>query len=471
MISADEILASSSQRPVCFHLVGASSIAGGGGSNTFIRGLALRQRALGWDPVVVLSEIEGDKSSTRSSRREAAVGGEPFDIRMLPAVQGADRRAYYARRPAAAPGVVALFDELRPSVVHFHTLNSSAGLLHLRAAKAANARTVVTYHTGGISCPQTGLLENGKTPCDGRLEVSRCTRCRFVNRGMPSALAQFLARIGIARDDDVGDSLFGRMMSSRSMTRVFLNSFHETIDLIDVFHIQSQWIRDVLRANGVPDAKLAFVEMGVSQAAIAIAERSSVSFSDELRLRLVFAGRCIDVKGIETILAALKILPRSAPVQVSLIGSGWDTAYGSDLLRPFANDTRLLPPRSVANENMLHELAQHDACLVPSIWLETGPLAVYEAMAAGVPVIGSRLGGIAERIQHDVDGLLFRPGDASELAAIVRRLLDDPGQLARLRRNIKPQRTFDDMARDLDEVYRQPRVGHRLSCAISSEVW
>jgi glycosyltransferase involved in cell wall biosynthesis len=73
----------------------------------------------------------------------------------------------------------------------------------------------------------------------------------------------------------------------------------------------------------------------------------------------------------------------------------------------------------VSAEAVLPELARHDACLVPSVWLETGPLAVYEAMAAGLPVIGSRLGCIDERIGDNVDGLLFRPGDAEELAGII----------------------------------------------------
>ncbi|HET6390420.1 glycosyltransferase [Hyphomicrobium sp.] len=440
-------------RPICLHFAGASSITGGGGSNTFIRALARRQAGLGWRPIIVLNErAEEPDCSAEQSR------APDLEIRILPPVLGANRKAYYARRPQAAPGLQELFEELQPEVAHFHTLSMTAGLLHLEAAKAAGTRTVVTYHTGGISCPQTGLLENGFSPCDGRLETTRCTRCRLANRGMPAQLAELLARteFGKAREG----SVIGRIFSSRSMTKSFIEAFRTAVGLVDVFHIQSRWIAGVLRTNGVPDEKIEFIEMGVSQDPIAPDISVPEEFNETRPLRLVFAGRCSDVKGIETILGALKLIDQRAPLTVSLLGPGWDSAYGTKLLKPFARDKRLLPPRTVLAEEMLHELVTHDACLVPSVWLETGPLAVYEAMAAGLPVIGSRLGGIAERIRHNVDGLLFAPGEAGQLAERIARLLAAPCELRRLRSNIHPQRTFDHMARELDAVYRR---GMKLS--------
>ena len=436
------------ERPVCLHLAGASSITGGGGSNTFVRALARRQTGLGWRPVVILND-----NQERVDRTIAASAHGDFEIRVLPPVLGTNRRAYYARRSDAAPGVRELFEELKPAVAHFHTLGLNAGLLHLEAAKTAGARTIVTYHTGGISCPQTGLLENGLSPCDGRLEVTRCTRCRLANRNMPVGLAELLARIDLPGISQCNEGIFGRIFSSRSMTSTFIRAFHAAIELIDVFHIQSRWIADVLQGNGVPAEKIAFVEMGVSQDPVAFDAGSLQEFNARRPLRLVFAGRCSDVKGIETILGALNRIDRRAPLTISLLGSGWNSDYGAQLLRSFAGDTRLLLPRVVDAEAMLRELVTYDACLVPSVWLETGPLAVYEAMAAGLPVIGGRLGGIAERVRDNVDGLLFSPGDAKALAVLIERLLASPHELQRLRRNIRPQRTFDHMARELDAIY------------------
>ena len=262
---------SSAARPICFHLVGAATIRGGGGSNTFVRGLVSRQTKLGWDPVVVLNQKPGgDVDPSDLLGQPLEFDGSRLTVRMLPPVEGTGRKAYFSRRPVAAPGLLELFAELKPSVVHFHTLNAAAGLLHLETAKAANARTIVTYHTGGISCPQTGLLENGVSPCDGRLDITRCTRCRFANRGMPVVLADLLARLPVGYEDERDGTLTARLLSSRSMTQAFIGSFRSAVELVDVFHIRSRWIRDVLRSNGVPDEKMAFVEMGVSQDPIPI---------------------------------------------------------------------------------------------------------------------------------------------------------------------------------------------------------
>jgi glycosyltransferase involved in cell wall biosynthesis len=271
---------------------------------------------------------------------------------------------------------------------------------------------------------------------------------------MPAVLAELLARIPLTYSDERYGALPARLLSSRTMTQAFISSFRSVIELVDVFHIQSQWIREVLRSNGVPEKKIAFVEMGVSQDPISCNAELPKSFNEARPLRLVFAGRCSDVKGIETILGALRRTDTGAPIKISLLGSGWESDYGKRLLKPFLDDRRLVPPKTVASEAILHELVEHDACLVPSVWLETGPLAVYEAMAIGMPVIGSRLGGISERIRDNIDGLLFPPGDTKELANIIEHLLAFPDTLRRLRGNIRQQRSFDDMARELDLVYR-----------------
>jgi glycosyltransferase involved in cell wall biosynthesis len=159
------------------------------------------------------------------------------------------------------------------------------------------------------------------------------------------------------------------------------------------------------------------------------------------------------VKGIEVIFDALAYVDRCLPVEISLLGPGWDSDYGKQLWKRVSRDRRVIAPRVINPNDMLYELAKNDACLVPSLVLETGPLAVYEALAAGIPIIGSRLGGIADRVRDNIDGLLFAPGDARALANIIQAILDSPEKLDRLRQNIQPQRTFDEMARELELLY------------------
>jgi glycosyltransferase involved in cell wall biosynthesis len=91
---------------------------------------------------------------------------------------------------------------------------------------------------------------------------------------------------------------------------------------------------------------------------------------------------------------------------------------------------------------------------VPSIWFETGPQVVLEAHAAGVPVVGSDLGGIAERVQDGVNGLLVPPGDPLALAAALRSFVDDPDLLTRLRPRHRV-RTMDEVADETVAAYAQ----------------
>ena len=62
--------------------------------------------------------------------------------------------------------------------------------------------------------------------------------------------------------------------------------------------------------------------------------------------------------------------------------------------------------------------------VVPSLWYENTPFAALEALQFGLPVIASDLGGIAEVVRHEQNGLTFPPGDVIALAAILQRLRD-----------------------------------------------
>jgi glycosyltransferase involved in cell wall biosynthesis len=84
--------------------------------------------------------------------------------------------------------------------------------------------------------------------------------------------------------------------------------------------------------------------------------------------------------------------------------------------------------------------------VVPSVWLENSPFVIKEAFAAGLPVVASNLGGMAEMVSDGHNGLLFEPGDAADLRRALHRLLNEPGLLERLREGIPRVRTIDEDA-------------------------
>ena len=118
-------------------------------------------------------------------------------------------------------------------------------------------------------------------------------------------------------------------------------------------------------------------------------------------------------------------------------------------------DPRLMLRTTVVPEKVVSVMAEYDLIAVPSRLLETGPLVVLEAFAAGVPVLGSNLGGIAELVRDGVDGILVAPNDAAAWAAAIGRLVEDRNAIDALRCRIAPPRTMDAAASDMAALYAE----------------
>ena len=72
---------------------------------------------------------------------------------------------------------------------------------------------------------------------------------------------------------------------------------------------------------------------------------------------------------------------------------------------------------------------QFDVLVVPSLWLENSPLVIHEAFMAGVPVVGSRIGGIPDLVEEGISGLLVDPGSPEALAQALETLAADRPRL------------------------------------------
>ena len=109
-------------------------------------------------------------------------------------------------------------------------------------------------------------------------------------------------------------------------------------------------------------------------------------------------------------------------------------------------------------EDIPQLLAACDVFALPSLY-EGSSLAVLEAMAAGIPIVSSAIGGTEELIEDGRSGLLVPPGDAKALAAALRRLLEEPGlreQLAtRARERVDTDLTREQNAERVAETYRE----------------
>jgi len=142
----------------------------------------------------------------------------------------------------------------------------------------------------------------------------------------------------------------------------------------------------------------------------------------------VAVAHLIKDKGIAVALKALAQLPEG--VLLWVVGDGPERGNLEALAQELGlgRRARFLGPRRHVEPLM----QAADCALCPSVWAEAVGLVNLEALACGLPVIASRVGGIPEFIETGRDGLLFTPGDPRELAEGIRRLFDDPEHCRRL---------------------------------------
>jgi glycosyltransferase involved in cell wall biosynthesis len=166
-------------------------------------------------------------------------------------------------------------------------------------------------------------------------------------------------------------------------------------------------------------------------------------------------------KGLETLLEALALLRHEGhDVRLRAVGS-FETA---DYERTIKEHARRLSVDNFVEwtgfrSEIDKELAQMDLLVFPSLLAEGLPMVIIEAMASGVPVVGTRVDGVTDAIRHCSDGLLCEPGDAVSLSDAIRQIVSGQTDWQSLReaawRRQRQQFSDQSMAESLAKLYRE----------------
>jgi len=141
---------------------------------------------------------------------------------------------------------------------------------------------------------------------------------------------------------------------------------------------------------------------------------------------ITFAGRLHEGKGVGILIEAFgKVLKHLPGANLHLFGDDTHGSHLKKLSRDLHNGEQVIFHGLVPHEQMPQYYACANVVVLPSVWIENSPLIILEAMAAGRPVIGSRIGGIPELIKDGENGLLSVPGDAEDLSYKILQLLTD----------------------------------------------
>jgi glycosyltransferase involved in cell wall biosynthesis len=347
----------------------------------------------------------------------------------------------------------------RGVIYHQHSWTRGCGPHHLRAARDLGLRTVLTIHVPNSICMRGTMMRFGTRACDGRVEATKCGACWAEGRGMPRSMAQSIAHLplGIATLARCGKSRLATALAARALGADKLRNVREMIENADRIVAVCQWLHDALAANGVPADKLILSRQGIARDVLqATTAAARVGLGRSAPLKLLYLGRWDAVKGIDVIVQAMRSLARDVAVNLTIrgiTGRHGDRAYEATIRRLAETDARIVIEGPIPHSDVASAMSGYDVLLVPSVLLETGPLVALEAQAAGLFVLGSRLGGIAEIVDECDAGELVEFGNVAAWSAAIERLarLYSNGALPRPSR---PVRAMSLVADDMADLYR-----------------
>ncbi|BAU48106.1 glycosyltransferase [Sulfurifustis variabilis] len=190
--------------------------------------------------------------------------------------------------------------------------------------------------------------------------------------------------------------------------------------------------------------------------------------------RLAYIGRLIRAKGIFEAIDAVELLradPRFRDVELRIAGSGPAAEEIERAIRKKRLDDCVQLTGPVYGAAKIDFLREADAFVFPTYHREGLPYTVLESLAAGTPVIATRVAGIPDVVRDGVHGRLVAPRDAEQIAAAVRELSASAPALQAMSRECAMWAaeafSLDRLAERFAEVYERLETGDRMARAPS----
>ncbi|BBM00391.1 glycosyltransferase family 4 protein [Microbulbifer sp. GL-2] len=322
----------------------------------------------------------------------------------------------------------ALLQRYRPTVVHFHHyIHMGLELIREVRNTLPNTRIVVTLHEYLAICANNGqMVKPGK-------------QMKLCYKSSPTECA--------------------RCFPERSAADFFLREKYikSIFNLVDMFVSPSYFLIDRYKAWGIPEEKMVMIENG--QPETETPEPRQLA-EGEGRGRFAFFGQINPFKGVDVLLEAFKLLPEDFQEKVHLDIHGANlqgqTEEFQEKIHRLLEDLGDLVTLHGSYES--HEIGrlmeQADWLIIPSVWWENSPMVIQEAFNHGVPLIGSDIGGMAEKIVHNINGIHFRKNNPLSLSKVIEKVSGFKGKWDVLAGSIIKPITVSDCARaHLSDIY------------------
>jgi len=187
-----------------------------------------------------------------------------------------------------------------------------------------------------------------------------------------------------------------------------------------------------------------------------VRQRYGVGYGEKL---ILCVGRLVPQKGIEYFIRAIPIIAKRYPeAKFIIVGEGWSRDLLEAEARASGQGRKIQFTGFASDQEVINLMTSADALVVPSVYEPFGIVAL-EGMATGVPVVASKVDGLAEVIEHDRTGVFVYPRSPESIAWGVDQVLSDPGHAKWLTENAKEELrkaySWEAVAMKTVEVYRK----------------
>lgn len=339
-----------------------------------------------------------------------------------------------------------LLSNERPDVVHFqHLIHLSTNFVQL--AKEEGCATFLTMHDYWAMCARVQLIRPDGERCEETMGAG-CFLCIKEKRleAVPAAkkAGELLGPVAEILAQAAGRDEYADLMDRHEVVA-------RAYKAADLRASPSRFLRrKMVEAAGFEAHSLVYSDNGMRTDHVqALVKRPH----PQGRVRFGFVGTLVWYKGGETLLEAMKLL-EGRPCELHVWGA-FDPRKDEHHAKLAAMAGANVVFHGRFDNSRLSEVhAELDVLVVPSIWFENSPVTIHEAWLTGTPVVASDIGGMVEYVRHDVDGLVFRVGDARSLADALARFVDEPGLAARLAQGAPRPKTIDEDAAATEFRYR-----------------
>ncbi len=316
------------------------------------------------------------------------------------------------------------------------------GVPAIEVSKQLGLPVVLTLTEFWFMCARLNLIQSTGALCIGPESIQKCARCLMEDKRryrLPAqnapAVMDMLWPIGhfIGFTDEMQDLVYDRQTLLR-----------KALEAVDLVISPSQFLIDKFKEFGFNTIHFVHLRQGLAAPSIPQHHIQPHREADEA-LHITYVGQIKYHKGVDILLdAVVDLLDSGENVKLDLWGKETESPEYVSRLKNFSMPyAKIRWNGSFSGSQIWDILRKTDVLVMPSRWYENSPNSILEAFAMRVPVVATNLGGMAELVTHEQNGLLFEVDNVKELRSHLQRLVKDAYLLPKLRADAPSIKTLN----------------------------